>query len=104
MVMHFLAGFWVSIFSFWFLIIKNTSLDQVHVDYFNPKLILNIILFVLFVGVSWEVFEFIMNNYIGGDVFNTLDTLSDVFFDLSGGAFAVFYLLRKAISVNENRV
>jgi hypothetical protein len=65
-------------------------------------------LFVLILGILWELFEVLTHNYIARDLFNTLDTVSDLFFDLAGGAFAVFYFLfylsKKIMPVVANKV
>lgn len=84
MVMHFLGGFWVSIFSIYIFSYKEVILP-----------IFRIILFVLFIGILWEFFEIYSNNYIGGESFDMLDTVSDLFFDLSGGLCAILYLWKK---------
>ena len=47
----------------------------------------------MFLGAGWEVFEIIFNNIIAGNSFDLPDTLSDIFFDLSGGLCAILYIL-----------
>lgn len=86
MVMHSLGGFCLGLAFMWFLLGKNSAFDL------SFKLILKIILGVLFVGILWELFELYFINYVAENSFNVLDTVSDLFFDLAGGTFALFYL------------
>ncbi len=67
-------------------------------------LVIKTLVFVLFIGVLWEFFEFFTNNHIGRDLFNMLDTISDIFFDLAGGTLAVFYFLKRIMRVELNKV
>ena len=82
--MHFLGGLWAGIFFLWV---------------FNPKtasrsLTLRIALFVLAIGLGWEIFELLVDKVLSHNPFNILDTTADVFFDLAGGLTAVFYYVR----------
>jgi hypothetical protein len=104
MLMHFGGGFWVGLFFIWFFSIKDLPIFQLSLEKINFKLILKALLFVLFFGILWEFFEIYSHNYIGGDLFNTLDTLSDVFFDLAGGTFAVFYFFKKIMKTEESKL
>ncbi len=88
MPMHFLGGLWV-------------GLALVYI--FSPKqknftAFLKILALVLFIGVGWEVFEFIFNNVIAQNSFNVLDTVSDIFFDCAGGTLAVLYYFLRVMS------
>ena len=85
MIMHFLGGFWVGLIYFYIFFPQNISF----------KLISEILIFVLFIGVGWEVFEIAVNDVIAQNPFNILDTISDTFFDLSGGAFATLYFFKR---------
>lgn len=91
MPMHLLGGFLSGLFLIWVLSYKNISQPS------SLKFILKIILGVLFIGILWEMFEFLVNNYVVKNLFliNNLDSLSDLFFDLSGGAMAIFYFLKR---------
>jgi hypothetical protein len=91
MPMHFLGGFWEGLFFIWFFSIVDFPFLKLSLDMMDFKLVYKTVLFVLLIGILWEFFEFFVNNYIGHDLFNTLDTISDIFFDLVGGTFAVFY-------------
>lgn len=81
MIMHFLGGLWVGLISLYFFSSKTPYLK--------------ILLFVLFIGLGWEIFELLFNNIIAQNPFNALDTISDIFFDLSGGLCAILYVWKK---------
>ena len=103
MFMHFIGGFWIGLVSFYlfFTFNKNSFLD------FNAltlKFVLKILVCVLLIGICWEVFEILVNSVTIQDSFNYLDTFSDILFDLSGGAFATLYLMKRIILVKENKV
>lgn len=85
MIMHFLGGFWVGLFVFYLL--KEEAISF--------RLIFKILLFVFFVGIGWEIYEVLVDKVITKDSFNILDTSSDLFFDLSGGLYAILYLWKK---------
>ena len=85
MIMHFLGGFWIGLASFYIFSLQSIS----------DKLIFKILLLVLFIGLGWEVFEILVNDVMAQNSFNFLDTLSDIFFDLSGGLCAMLYLWKK---------
>lgn len=87
MLMHFLGGVWVAFILLWVFPIKILSKS-----YF-----LKLILGILFVGVSWEVFEIMFNNIIAGNPFDIIDTMSDLFFDMLGGILASFYFYKRII-------
>lgn len=110
-IMHFLGGFWLGIFLIWLFSFRNPSLGfylgepngiKVWIDW---KLIAKIVFAVLFIGIIWEFYEIVVNDNFAQQPFNTLDTLSDVFFDLAGGISALFYLffflLKDAVSKKE---
>ena len=90
-LMHFFGGFWLGLVAVWLLNIKEIYLRS----------ILKIVLSVLFIGIFWEIFEIIIDKSITGNIFNTLDTISDICFDFSGGLFAILYFSRKIISFKE---
>ena len=94
MPMHFLGGLLLGFALIWFFIIKDISL----------KSIFYLILGVLLIGVLWEVFEIIIDKIITGNLFNTLDTISDIFFDLAGGTFAIFYFIKRIMFIKETTV
>jgi hypothetical protein len=96
MFMHFIGGFWIGLVSLYFLFTESKALTF--------QFILKILLCVLFVGIAWEVFEILVNNVTIQDSFNYLDTFSDILFDLSGGAFAVLYFLKRIMLTEGNKV
>ena len=94
MPMHFLGGFWIGLAFFYIFPPQSSSINT----------ILKVLLLVLLIGIGWEVFEILTNNLIAQNPFNSLDTVSDVFFDLSGGAFAIWYFLKRIMPINEKSV
>ncbi|MEK7219334.1 MAG: hypothetical protein AAB687_01505 [Patescibacteria group bacterium] len=83
MIMHFSGGLWVGLTAIWLLFGQKSYLDL--------SFILKILSSVLLIGICWELFEIIFYNYIAQNPFNILDTVSDLFFDLVGGLFAILY-------------
>ena len=94
MIMHFLGGLWIGLIFIYAFPPKDHSMS----------FILRTMLFVLFIGVSWELYEVLVNGVLAKDVFNSLDTISDIFFDLAGGFLAVLYFLRKIVLTSQNEV
>ncbi|OGI85521.1 hypothetical protein A3A05_03725 [Candidatus Nomurabacteria bacterium RIFCSPLOWO2_01_FULL_41_12] len=82
-IMHFLSGFWVSLFFIYVFYVRKQIFTR----------LFPIFLFVLLIGISWELYEFYIYQYISQIPFDILDTTSDIFFDLSGGLCAILYLL-----------
>ena len=94
MPMHFLGGVWLGLASIYLFSLKDGSL----------KSIFKIFFIILLVGIGWEAFEILVNKLTIQDPFNTLDTISDICFDLAGGLFTILYFLRRTISIKENTV
>lgn len=97
-LMHFFGGLWV------------LSLILTSKNYYNIEIItgnksrVSFIIFVsivVFVGIVWEFFEFILDRYILQTGFSNMrgvyeDTLLDLFMDMIGGAVgSLAYLLSK---------
>ena len=97
MPMHALGGFWLSLVALYLL--SPGGLTE-----FSTKHIFIIIVWVLVIGVGWELFEIFFNNYLAHAPFNTLDTLSDIFFDLTGGMIGLVYYARTFVSPIGNTV
>jgi len=97
MLMHFWGGFWVGIFFIWFFSAVRLPFWRWPIQDLNRRTAWQAFLFVFFIGIVWEAGEFLTKNYIGLDPFNLLDTISDVFLDLAGGAAALFYCWRKTM-------
>ncbi len=93
-LMHFAGGFWLGLVFFWYFWQKERSIS----------LLQKIILGVLVVGIGWEVFELVFVNYVALNDFNTLDTLSDICFDLAGGFLAILYCESKILNFNKSTV
>ena len=83
--MHFLGGFWVGLLALY--IFSPTKI--------SPRIFLKLLLFVLIVGIGWEIFEMVVNDVIAQNPFDLLDTTSDIFFDLAGGALSILYFLKR---------
>ena len=91
MFMHFLGGFWIGLLIFWIFYTKFSF----------TRNILKVFLLIFIIGFAWEFFEVVFNNYIAGNTFNLLDTLSDLLFDLAGGGFSIIYFLKR-IMIKKN--
>lgn len=89
MAQHFLGGIWIAlIFN---LCVKRFSLPFSLSVFLFAATILGA---VAFAGVLWEFFEFVLNRYIVNIGFlGYEDTLSDLFFDLLGGAVGFILIL-----------
>ncbi len=72
--LHVLGGFWLGLYIMWVARITGWRVSFIQC-----------IAFVLFVGVSWEIFEWIV--HIGGSVFMSyrVDTIKDLIDDSMGG-------------------
>jgi hypothetical protein len=91
MPMHFLGGFWLGLTALWVYLFYRASPGMVSAR----KMLIVGLCAVLIIGMGWEVFEIGIDRFITYSVFNPLDTASDLFFDLAGGATAILYLLRR---------
>jgi len=96
MPMHFLGGLCAGFAVIWFLSFKKLSFDLLFSTQAVWNFIFKIFLGVLLIGVLWEFFEILFNNIIAQNSFNIFDTISDVFFDLAGGIFAILYFLKQS--------
>ena len=91
MPMHFLGGFWLGLAFIWLFQPKDLSFPT----------IAKIVLSTLLIGLGWEVFEILVNRATLQDPFNTLDTLSDICFDLAGAFSSILYFAKR-IMLKEN--
>ncbi len=91
MIMHFLGGVWLSLAIIYFSPPQKADLSYA----------LKVLLAVFAIGFGWEIFEVLIDRFITQDIFNLLDTLSDLFFDVSGGAAVLLYLLGR-ITVSDS--
>ncbi len=85
MLMHFLGGLWLALL---FFVIFPKALPTL-------STIIKILVWVLVVGILWEIFEIIFVNYVAQNSFNTTDTLSDICCDLAGGLTGILYVYKK---------
>lgn len=85
MFMHFFGGFWLGLVFLFLLKPKDFSLF----------LFFQISLGVLCVGLLWEVFEVVVNHTTTKNTFDFFDTISDLFFDLSGGFVSFIYFFSR---------
>lgn len=104
MLMHFLGGFWQGIFFLWYFSVVNIPFLRRPVQDINTKTLWYVLSFVLFVGVCWEAGEFLTSNYIGREPFSIIDTISDIFMDLAGGASAIIYAFKKIMPKQDFKV
>lgn len=84
MPMHFIGGI---VASFLIVYVFYNKISK-----YNTLPIYYIIIGIFIIGFGWEIFEYIFNNIIAGQVWNMFDTLSDICFDLSGGIVALFFI------------
>lgn len=94
MFMHFLGGFWLSLYLIWFLNPKEI----------NSKIIIRIILGVFVIGIMWEFYEFYVDDTLAKNGISSLDSTSDMFFDLAGGLTAIVYFMKRFMTVSINKV
>lgn len=99
-VLHFAGGFWVFVLARY--IIEHYKLELIGVHKDMARFII-FISFVVFSGVLWEFFEFVLDRYIVFTGFSKLtgvfeDTLSDLVLDILGGitAFLLYFRNDKA--------
>ncbi len=100
MPMHFFGGFLSGLIFIFILSSKSFSHKS------PTAFILKVLLGVLLIGISWEVFEFSANTYFVKNLFlvNKLDSISDIFFDLAGGIGATLYYLKRIVFNYQNSV
>lgn len=94
MLMHFLGGIWLALLYIYLFPPEK----------YNSKTIWKMLLVILLIGLGWEIFEVIINETITRISFNILDTVSDLFFDLSGGCFVIMYFMKKIMPIKGNTV
>ncbi len=95
-VIHFLAGGCVVLVVLWFLEIKDIKIA-------NKQLISLVVLF--FIGLGWEIFEYLVDHVFGRPIVNPLqlgwpDTLGDFLADFIGGFVVLIFTCFKG----KNRV
>lgn len=98
MFMHFGGGFWQGIFFLWFFSDARLPFLRRPIRDISRQTLTLAIVFVFFIGISWEAGEFLTTNHIGREPWNALDTFSDILFDLAGGALALVYVVRRTMT------
>lgn len=86
MPMHFLGGFAV------LLVISYLFYSKLQFDFSLYRKIILLLLGAIFVGILWELFEYIFNNIIAGVPWDMIDTLSDIFWDTAGAVCAILFI------------
>ena len=100
-MMHFLAGFVLGLAGYWLLFKSGLFFSS----FYKPAFMIFVVFVAVFIlGVAWEVFEIIFYNFIAQNPFDILDTISDVCFDLAGGAFALLYFFIHIMLISKNEV
>ena len=94
MLMHFLGGFWLCL-----AVILLRPFSSNSIGFFIKSLLL-----VLTMSLAWEVFEFIVQNNIFSENFDLHDTISDLFFDLSGAFLALIYFLKRIMRRGQDTI
>ncbi len=93
-IMHFSGGFFLGLLALY--LFKPEVL--------NTSSVFKVLLLVFFIGVSWEVYEIVVDALLSKNVFDFFDSSSDVFFDLAGGASAIFYFSKRILIPKVNEV
>ena len=84
-IMHFLGGVWVALSFIYLFLPEKITL----------RTFLKIITLTLFVGLAWEAFEYWLNIFTTQNPFDLFDTLTDILFDILGGAGVLSYLWKR---------
>jgi len=92
-IMHFLGGFWLAFMGI-YIFKKDIPLN----------LVFKVLTLVFVVSVGWEIFEILVNEAIAQNPFDTINTVSDLIFDLAGGGAALFYYMKRIMLPAENNV
>lgn len=97
--MHFLGGVWVALFFAWFSErVQRIGFSYARANFYGGFLMT--LSFVALFGIGWEFYEFLYDVFLSRSrnyefllQLGAADTISDLFFDLLGGAvgFALVY-------------
>ncbi len=70
------------------------------------EVLVTVLLFVLIVGIGWEVFEYFVQSFIKGStqLANIMDSVKDMMMDLIGGLLASTFVLRALKRYNKAHV
>jgi len=89
MMMHFLGGFFLSLVIV-FVVEKYFSEFK---DLKRPLLFFMALVGIM--AIAWEFYELFIDIYFGSDEIHLLDSLSDICFDLAGGALGLLYIIKR---------
>ncbi len=92
MPMHFLGGVWLGLASVWFYFFgrKHKPMPEINVS----RIVKISIISSFVIGLGWELYEYIVQIIVPiANIASPLDSVSDLFFDIAGGAVAAIYLL-----------
>jgi len=94
MPMHFFGGAWIAGVALWlYLGAQRSAHGEVPS---TSRVYLVSILSVLAIGIFWEIFEFGLDRVVEFTrVYNTADTLSDLFFGVFGAAVVTYVILAR---------
>lgn len=88
MVMHTLGGMFLAVI--FALLFKKSFLAYSHTAFTTGVLV-----WVLIVGIGWELFEYIVQHVIKPVTFATVnDSISDLFCDIFGGMIGAYFVIR----------
>ncbi len=92
-LLHFLGGLWLGGTALWFLkYVRNKDIfNNIFSRYVYP------IIFVTFIGIAWEVFEFSLDTFIIFQTNDIVDTISDLGMDVVGGLTASLLIKTREI-------
>ena len=86
--MHIMGGIFLALFAGAFFFRKLLPLHF-------KEVVVTILLFVLIVGLGWEIFEYLVQSVIkGAQLANFPDSVKDMLMDLLGGVLASTFVLR----------
>jgi hypothetical protein len=95
MLMHFIGGVFIGFIALY--ILYRFKISQ------NKSLVSTIkitILTVFVIGFFWEVYEYIVQGFTGAILANPTDSISDLFFDLAGGLYAVYIFQKQNVTID----
>ena len=87
MLMHLLGGIWLGLGLIFLFKTKDFSIYS----------IVKITLGVLVIGISWEIFEILVDKATTQNSFNALDTFSDICFAFAGGFISMLYFQKRLL-------
>jgi H+/Cl- antiporter ClcA len=93
MPMHFAGGVFLGFFVLYirFFIFKYKDFSQKY------RWVGMLLLWVLFISIGWELYEFCIDHNFSTRLPNYLDTASDLCFDMAGGCISILFLIKKRL-------